>query len=88
MQFSVAKWKQSSQFLFLKRETSHRQSTCFQIGFIIDEMFDIVLPKDLKICLLGMTMDKMISEISLKHLVYILVIFWRKMYFKVLDYIN
>lgn len=54
----------------------------------MDEMFDIVLPKDLKICLLGMTMDKMISEISLKHLVYILVIFWRKMYFKVLDYIN
>lgn len=51
-------------------------------------MCDIVHPKDLKICILGMTMDKKISEISLKYLVYILVIFRRKMYFKVLDYIS
>lgn len=36
-------------------------------------MFDIVLPKDLKICLLGMTMHKKISEVRLKCLVYVLV---------------
>lgn len=39
----------------------------------IDEMFDIVFPKDLKIRLLGMTMDKKISEVSLKCLMYILI---------------
>lgn len=44
------------------------------MGAIMDEMFDIIiLLKDLKICLLGMTMDKKIREVSLKYLKYILV---------------
>lgn len=36
-------------------------------------MFDIVLLKDMKICILGMTVHKKISEVSLKCLVCILV---------------
>lgn len=65
--------KQDSQFLFLKRETSPNYSISNKMGSIIDEMFDIVLPKDLKIHPLGMTMDKKMSEVSLKCLMYTLV---------------
>lgn len=65
--------KQDSHFLILKRETSPKDPISNMMCCIIGKMFGIVLPKDLKIRLLGMTMDKKISEVSLKSLVHLLV---------------